>query len=61
MEIILAAAFGRQVDILRGESDELSESVKLLLKGLNEAKMLHFITLLSKFYKNYHGFIQALI
>ena len=61
METILATAFGRRVDILRGESDELSKSVKLILRDSKEAEMLNFIALLSKFYNKYQGFIWALI
>ena len=60
METILATAFGRRVDILLGESDELSKSVKLLLRDTKEAEMLGFIVLLSKLY-NYISFILALI
>ena len=56
METILATAFGRRVDILRGESDELSKSIKLLLRDSNEKEMFNFFVLLSKFCKDYQGF-----
>ena len=49
METILATAFGRRVDILRGESDELSKSINLLLRDSNEKEVFNFFVLLSKF------------
>jgi hypothetical protein len=52
METILATAFGRRVDILRGESDELSKSIKLLLRDSNEREMFNLFVLLSKFYND---------
>ena len=61
METILATAFGRRVDILRGESDELSKSIKLLLRDSKEKEMFNFFVLLSKFCKDCQGFIQPLI
>jgi hypothetical protein len=61
METILATAFGRRVDILRGESDELSKSIKLLLRDSNEREMFNLFVLLSKFYNDCRNFVQALI
>ena len=51
METILATAFGRRVDIQRGETDELSDSVKLLLKDSGDGEMIYFLMLLSKWLK----------
>ena len=61
METILATAFGHRVDILRGESDELSKSINLLLRDSNEKEVFNFFVLLSKFYSNCQGIIQPLI
>ena len=52
METILATAFGRHVDILLGESDELSKSMRLLLRDWKEEEMFQFIGLFSKLYNN---------
>ena len=51
METILATAFGRQVDIQRGETDELSDSARLFLKDSEDGDFLYILMLLSKWLK----------
>ena len=48
METILATAFGRQVDLQRGESDQLSKSMQLLVGGFTSGQVEKFILLESK-------------
>ena len=48
METILATAFGRRVDIQRGESDEISENIKILFRDTKEGEIERFFTLISK-------------
>ena len=48
METILATAFGRHVNLQRGESDELSKSVGVLIGGFTEGQAEKFILLDSK-------------
>ena len=40
MEIIIASAFGRIIDIQRGESDELVEAAKAIFSGTSEGQQL---------------------
>ena len=39
METILATAFGRQVNVQRGESDELSKAMELLMSGFTDGQV----------------------
>ena len=39
METILATAFGRRVNVQRGESDELSKAMELLLGGFTDGQV----------------------
>ena len=48
METILATAFGRQVDLQMGESDQLSKSMGLLVGGFTSGQVEKFILLESK-------------
>ena len=51
METILATAFGRVIDIQRGESDELTRAVDSIFRGLEEGGSLDrniIISLISK-------------
>ena len=51
METILATAFGRVMDIQRGESDELTSAVDSIFRGVQEGQSLnasYLITVLSE-------------
>ena len=51
METILATAFGRVIDIQRGESDELTSAVDSIFRGVQEGQSLNasiLITVLSE-------------
>ena len=39
MEVILATAFGRAVDIQRGESDDLTETAYTISKSMGEGQL----------------------
>ena len=39
METMLASAFGRQVEIQRGEADELTKAAKYMFEQLKEGKL----------------------
>ena len=50
METTLAAAFGRVMDIQRGQSDELTKAAAAIFSGIQEGKkasLLYATTLLS--------------
>jgi hypothetical protein len=52
METLLTTAFGRVVDIQRGQSDELTQAAARMFSGLHEKEKtssLYVTTLLSKF------------
>ena len=52
METLLATAFGRAIDIQRGQSDELTKAAATLFKSLHEGENTSFMymqMLLSKF------------
>ena len=53
METILATAFGRRVDFQRGETDDISNSVRLLLKQNREDAILNFIAFHSELPSSY--------
>ena len=55
LEIILAAAFGRMVDIQKGESEELSRCVDTLLEGVMDGQIERFVMFYSKPHVNYHA------
>ncbi len=46
METILATAFGRSVDIQRGESDQIVDIAKLMFSGSDEKKGLSFLIIM---------------
>ena len=48
METILATAFGRRVELQRGESDQLSKSMRLLVGGFTSGQVEKFILLESE-------------
>ena len=50
LETILSTAFGRQVDIQRGESDELSKSIDKLFASFTGGRFEALILLHSKPY-----------
>jgi hypothetical protein len=49
METILATAFGRQVELQRGETDSISKSMEMLVGGFTSGQVEKFILLESKF------------
>ena len=49
METILATAFGRVVDIQRGESDDLTRAVDSIFRGVQEGGSLDGATLITLF------------
>ena len=48
LEIILATAFGRKVDLQRGESDDLSKAMDTLVGGFSDGQVEKFILFESK-------------
>ena len=48
LEVILATAFGRQVDLQKGESDEFSKAFHTILTGSEEGQMEQFLLFNSK-------------
>lgn len=48
LEAIVATAFGRQVNIQRGESDDFSKAMDTTMKGLSGGQFENFILLHSK-------------
>ena len=48
METILATAFGRQVELQRGETDPISKSMEVLVGGFTDGQIEKFILLESK-------------
>jgi hypothetical protein len=54
MEVILATAFGREVDIQRGESDDLTEATYAISQSLGEGQLTSremMYLIFSQFYK----------
>lgn len=54
METILATAFGRVIDIQRGESDQLTEAAATIFSNAHEQKKtsaIYMLMVLSKGYK----------
>ena len=49
LETILATAFGRRINLQRGESDHFSKSMELLLSGFTDGQFEQFILFHSKF------------
>ena len=50
LETILATAFGRRIDIQRGESDQFSKSMEYIVKGFVDGQFEQFILVHSKFH-----------
>ena len=48
METILATAFGRRVNVLRGESSELSKQIDVIISGITDGQVDGMIMLESK-------------
>ena len=48
METILATAFGRRVNVQRGETDELSKSMEVLMAGFTDGQVETMILFESK-------------
>ena len=51
METLLATAFGRDIDVQRGQSDELTKAAATIFSGAQEGKstsLLHLNMLLSE-------------
>ena len=48
LEAILATAFGRRVDIQRGESDDFSKAMDSINVGFNDGQFEQFIVFNSK-------------
>ena len=49
LETILATAFGRMIDLQRGESDQFSKSMELLVSGFSDGQFEQFVLFHSKF------------
>lgn len=49
LETILATAFGRRINLQRGESDQFSKSMELLLSGFTDGQFEQFVLFHSKF------------
>ena len=47
-ECILATAFGRRVNVLRGETSKLSEQIEIVIGGLTDGQVEGMIVLESK-------------
>lgn len=48
METILATAFGRRVNLQKGESDDLSELINLMFSDQKPGDLLKFFVLFGK-------------
>ena len=48
LEAIVATAFGRQVDIQRGDSDEFSKAMDIILEGFADGQLENFMLFHSK-------------
>ena len=48
METILATAFGRRVDVLRGESNELSKQIEVIMSSITDGQIDGMIMLESR-------------
>ena len=49
LEAIVATAFGRQINLQRGESDEFSKAMYIAMKGMSEGLFENLILLDSMF------------
>ena len=49
LETTLATAFGRIIDIQKGESDQFSKSMELLVSGFSDGQFEQFVLFHSKF------------
>jgi hypothetical protein len=45
LEVIIATAFGRQINLQRGESDDLTKAMDAAMKGLSGGHFEDFILL----------------
>ena len=63
LEVVLASAFGRSIDIQRGKADELTEVVKGYVSLFQEGQQLSvaMLTILYSMSKNIHGIIICAI
>ena len=52
LETILATAFGRQVNLQKGESDKFSRSMELILQGFTDGGFETFMLIHSKLTKH---------
>ena len=59
METILAAAFGRVIDIQKGKSDELTRSAAVIFESAHEKK-LSSLTFLVMFLSKYGQWLQQI-
>jgi hypothetical protein len=49
LETILATAFGRRINLQKGDSDQFSNSMELLLSGFTEGQFEQFVLFHSKY------------
>ena len=47
LETIIATAFGRQINLQRGESDDLTRAMDIAVKGVSSGQFERFILLYS--------------
>ena len=52
LESIIATAFGRQINLQKGESDDLTKAMDVAMKGLSSGHFENFILLNSKSIKH---------
>ena len=58
LETIIATAFGRQVNLQRGESDEFTKAMDIAMKGLCSGQVEDFMLLDSMFHMH-NMYIQS--
>ena len=53
LEMILATAFGRRVDLQKGESDEFSKAMDTAITGLGDGQVEQFTLVNSKYMQHF--------
>ena len=61
LEAILATAFGRRVDMQKGESDEFSKAFDTITAGFGDGQMEQFFLFNSKFIEHLSLYLYLMI
>ena len=51
LEAILATAFGRRVDLQKGESDEVTKAMSMMTQSVSDGQFEQFLVMSSKLYR----------